>query len=197
MKYGCHPLMYRKSYSLSGVTIRKKRALAQNSWFIDLKFNRNCCNRCESYCYLTHTKLVSSWSFPKPRCICSVPNIAIFTCRHLELQSPTPTPAGQNFLPTSVLESCQPSWKLLLGMDLPLGRQGHCFHTHTSICWMPRSCSWNKKTVPGHSYSFRSFPKAFGDGEGEWTWLKEVKICSWCEVNETVFLLGWQQKRVY
>lgn len=51
------------SYSLLGVTIRKKWSLAQNSWFIDLKLNRNCCNRWESCCSLTHTKRVSSWCF--------------------------------------------------------------------------------------------------------------------------------------
>lgn len=35
-----------------------------------------------------------------------------------------------------------------------------------------------------------------GDGEGESTWLKEVKICSCCEVNETGFLLRGQQMMV-
>lgn len=117
------------SYSLLGVTIRKKWASAQNSWFIDLKFNRNCCDRWVSYCSLTPTKRVSSWSFPKPRGICSVPAAAASTCRHLELQCPTPIPAGQNFLPTSVLDSCQPSWRLVLEMYLQLGSQGQCFHT--------------------------------------------------------------------
>lgn len=92
------PSCTRQSYSLLGVTIR---ALAENSQFTDVKLNRNCCNRWDSYCSLTHTKQVILWSFPKPRRICSVPGTATFTCRHLELQCPTHSPAGQNFLPTS------------------------------------------------------------------------------------------------
>lgn len=120
------------NYSLLGVTIRKKWSLAQNSWFIDLKFNRNSCNRWESYCSLTHTKWVSSWCFPSQGA--SVQWLLLNT--HLQAPGaaqPHSHPAGQNFVPTSGLDSCQPSWKLAPEMDLQLGRQGHCFHTQIHL----------------------------------------------------------------
>lgn len=170
------PSCTRQSYSVLGVTIR---ALAQNSWFTGLKFNRNCFSRWDSYYSLTCTKWVSLWSFPKPRCICSVAGTATLTCRHLELQCPTHIPAGQNFLPASALDSCQPCQKLVFEMDLQLGRQGHCFYTHMDLLNAKEMfLNWWEK-IPWHNYSFRSFPKTFGDRAGESTWLKEVKICSW------------------
>lgn len=58
------PSCTRQSYSVTRVTVR---GLAQNSWFIDLEFNRNCCNRWDSYYSLTRTKWVSLWSFSKAK----------------------------------------------------------------------------------------------------------------------------------
>lgn len=92
---------------------------------------------------------------------------------------PTHIPAGQNFLPASALDSCQPCQKLVFEMDLQLGRQGHCFYTHMDLLNAKEMfLNWREK-IPWHNYSFRSFPKTFGDRAGESTWLKEVKICSW------------------
>lgn len=181
-------------YSLLGVTVRKKWALAQNSWFIDLKLNRNCCNRWESYCSLTHTKWASSWWFPKPRCICSVAATEHSPAGTWSCRAPlTPSWAklsanlSAGFLPAK-LET--PSWNgSATGKTRPLFP-----HTHPSAECQGTVLEMRK--IPGHDYSCRSFPKAFGDKEGESTWPKEVKICSWCGVNETGFLLGWQQMMV-
>lgn len=154
------PSCTRESYSLSVVITGKKWALAQNSWFMDLQFNRNCCNRWESYCCVTHTKWVSPWSLPKPRCICSVPATAPLTW---SCSAPLPSQLGKTF--------CQPQcW-------IPASHAGNWFltcifnweerstvFTHTSICWMPRNCSWNEKKKYLAQLFLQELPR------GIWRW---------------------------
>ena len=104
MKYACqNPPCTRQSYSLLEVTIRKQWALAQNSWFIDPKLNRNCCNKWESHYSLTYTKW-SIYDLFQSRCA-SVPH---------------PYYNIQAEVPDAILHHSHPSWaKLSFKLSVP------------------------------------------------------------------------------
>lgn len=88
---------------------------------------------------------------------------------HLELQCPTHIPAGQNFLPTSALDSCQPSWKLALEMYLQLGRQVHCFHTHIHLLNAKELFTkWEKNTLA--QLFLQELPR------GIWRWARGIDL---------------------